>query len=97
MVRTAHAPQGRDGEPGEALQAEEVGRGEERVVAEQIQETPHQVGEEDRELSRTGPTGLLPNPLQEDNIGIGSQTKGVSPRLFERWRTTGSMGSFVRV
>jgi putative transposase len=66
MYVPPHAPQRRDGEPGEALQAEEVGRGEERVVAEQVQEAPHQVGEEGRELSWTRPAGVLHHDIPED-------------------------------
>jgi Transposase DDE domain len=58
--------------PREAIQTEEVGRGEERVLAQQVQEAPHQVGEEERELSRTRPASVLDHSIQEDNFGIGS-------------------------
>ena len=71
-LRAAHVAQGRVREPDQEVQAEEVGGGEERVLAQQVQEAPHQVGEGGRELSRTGPAGLLSTRLHGDNIGIGS-------------------------
>src|ERR1700691_4832118 len=41
-------------------------------MAQPVQEAPHQMGEERRELSRARPAGLLHHGLQEDNFGIGS-------------------------
>ena len=51
--------------------AEEMGRREERVLAQPVQEAAHQVGEEGGELSGPGPASLLDHRLQEDNFGIG--------------------------
>lgn len=43
----------------------------ERVLAQEVQKVPHQVGEEGGELPRARPASLLDHGLQENNIGIG--------------------------
>lgn len=50
----------------------------ERVLAQEVQKAPHQVGEEDGELPRGRPASLLHHGLQENNIGIGSNVQRLS-------------------
>lgn len=47
-----------------------MGDGEERVMAEPVQEAPHQVGEEGRELPWARPASVLNHGPLEDNFGI---------------------------
>jgi hypothetical protein len=69
-----HKGENLDGRRGEMPPAEEVGGGEECVLAESVQEAPDQVGEEEgRELPWARPAGLLNHGLSEDNFGIGSK------------------------
>ena len=64
-----------------------MGRGEERVLAQPVQEAPHQVGGEGGELPRTRPAGLLPNSLQENDFGwaLSNPVRILAPSLDSDW------------
>lgn len=65
-----------------------MGRGEERVPAEQVQKAPHQVGEEGGELPSARRAGLLDHGLSEDNFGIGSYAeRPLAVQNREWWRS----------
>ena len=53
--------------------AEEMGRGEERILAQSIQKAPYEVRKESGELYWSNPICLLPDSLSENNFGIGSK------------------------
>ena len=49
-----------------------MGCGEDKLMAQQVQETVHKIRKEGRELPWPGATVLQYHNLQKDNFGIGS-------------------------
>ncbi len=50
-----------------------MGCGEDKLMAQQVQEAVHKIRKEGRELSRIGATVMQHHHLQKDNFGIGSK------------------------
>jgi len=71
-----------------------MGGGEERILAEQVQEAPHQMREEGRELPWARPAGLLNHGLSGDNFGIVSKRHAYYAECYARASVSQSASAF---
>ena len=59
-----------------------MGCGEDKLMAQQVQETVHKIRKEGRELPWPGATVLQYHNLQKDNFGIGSKLNKLNALFY---------------